>query len=394
MSCRLEQANNRNFIFCPDDRTSPADNVRAVVRARVIDEITNQPPRGELTVSSVADGLSPKVGPDGIVGLVGRPGRLHSALDVDGVDIKFSVSAERFLPRHFEETLGPIPGFPEQFQPLDLGIVSFHREPVVLKGRVIQRNGAGSIPLTGVTVSIVGIWQSFPEPSDDVEVVMSPPNIIGINPGLYAEQNAGIASVRRRNLVPVVAENKHLLFPIVKGSRNLLLSNRVNLNVGNILAIDTENEWVTEFVEITAIEPSSNENQPANVTVAVSLAYDHRDETICTRAIPQAPGLNNLFSRQGIPRESTVFLDDLQDFDAATTVEISGGAVNEFHQINRYQTESDDQPGREGFFRLPPISRLAQVRLRAERPDLGDPVDVTMSPDYRYHENHVDFVFS
>ena len=389
MSCRFEEAKNRSYKFCPDDEASPANYIRAVARAHVIDEITNQPPKGELTVTSLTNGLSPRVGRDGLVGLVGTPARIFSSLDVASVDVRFSINSSRYLPLQLGSPLGPIPGYPQEFEPIDFGIVSFHREPIILRGRVVQRDQVGSVPLAGVTVSIIGIWETLPGPHDDVETVMNPPNIIGINPGLYTSQIPAITSVRRRDLVPAVGEDKHLVLPVQRGSQTLILSNQVNLNVGDILAIDIEDKWITEFLQIFSIESSSNADQPAKVTLANPVAHYHRQETICTRTFPQAAGANNTVTRQGIPGDRIIFLDTMQDLDGAAVVEITGGVATEYHRVHRYRTESG--PG--GYFRLPPISRLAQVRLEAKRLDLGTPVEITMSPDYRHTENWIDLVF-
>jgi hypothetical protein len=60
-------------------------------------------------------------------------------------------------------------------------------------------------------------------------------------------------------------------------------------------------------------------------------------------------------------------------------VEIAGGAAaREFQRIDRYETTTDAA----GFFRLPPIARVALVRLRAQQGGFTDATPI-VTLDYR-----------
>ena len=56
--------------------------------------------------------------------------------------------------------------------------------------------------------------------------------------------------------------------------------------------------------------------------------------------------------------------------------------------MRRFSVSSDAA----GYYRLPPLSRVAQLELRAERGALI-PIQMEFRPDYRVRENRLDFTF-
>ena len=66
----------------------------------------------------------------------------------------------------------------------------------------------------------------------------------------------------------------------------------------------------------------------------------------------------------------------------------SGGVPTEYHATSYFNAVSDAQ----GFFRLPPLSRVAQCALRSHDGTHID-LDVTYSPDYSQQVSRIDFVY-
>jgi hypothetical protein len=388
MTCRPDIADGLRYTFCPDDPPRAADRWRAIVRALVRDEITQLSPDVEITVKTTAVGPWPRVASDGLVGLIGNPARLYPGLDAAMVDIPFSIEAPGFLRRELDAILGPIAGFPDAFAPADVGTVLMHRTAIVMRGRAVRVTGIAPTAQAGVAVSLAGVWSTFPPPDVVPDTVIEPPNLASLHPGFYSDRQSSVDGVHRRNLVLAVGEEKTLLLPAARGDSTVRVSDRKNLVAGNVLAFETARPDRVEYVLIAKVVGASTDDQPATVTLAYPLALGHAQGTTCVRATPQAPGADNLLTRDGIPGDRVVFAAALTGITDGVVVEASGGATPEYQTARLYAAVSDA----DGFYRLPPISRVASVKLRAQRLGLTTQEPVT-SPDYRRYENLVDVIF-
>lgn len=107
-----------------------------------------------------------------------------------------------------------------------------------------------------------------------------------------------------------------------------------------------------------------------------------------TSLLPDAFAANTL-AQDALANDQTLFLSSVFDL-ANTHGEISNGIdAPEYHAVRLYSVLSDAQ----GFFRLPPLHRIAQIEIVASRADLPTPVTVVFSPDYERAENRLDLVF-
>jgi hypothetical protein len=385
VTCRADTANGSSYVFCPDDPPLAADRLRAVVRWAAVDEITNSGPDVDYTIRTDANGLQPRISRDGLMGLVGNPARLYPGLDAATVNIAYSVAAPHYIARDLEVTLGPIVGFPAQFAPVDAGILWLHRKPFVLRGRVIQLGGLNPTPLAGVPVQLAGVWWTFPPASVDPNTVIVPANVVSLHPGLYAERVQGTAALRRRNLAPVAGQDKTLVLPATIGGVTVRVSDRIGVAVGTVLAFEPGQADRVEYLTVTGVTGASTDDQPATLTLAHPLRLDHEEGTSVQVVAPQAPAVNNLFARDGIPSERVAFLAAMNAVTAGV-VEISGGPAPEYQTVSLYSTVSDA----EGYYRLPPLSRVASVKIQATQ---APAQELVMSPDYGRYENLVDVVY-
>lgn len=386
MTCRTDLANGWTYRFCPDDLPVAADRLRAVVRWVAVDEITNDGATLDYTITTPALGLSARVGEDGVMGLVGNPARLYPGLDTTGIDIAFSLVAPGYLPRNLEATLGPVPGFPNQFQPADLGTVFLHRQPFVVRGRVVKLGALDPTPMAGVPIWLAGLWSTFPPANVDPATVIEPPNVVSLHPGLYADRQNGTDGLRRRDMTLTVGQDKTLVTPAVAGDTSVRLSDRVNVTVGTVLAFEPARADRVEYVEVTAVAGASTDDQPATVTLSHPLQMAHEQQTGCVVATPQAPAATLAISRDAVAGEEVAFLSGLGGLTAGV-VEIGGGAAAvEYQTASLYSTMSDAG----GYFRLPPLSRVASLKLHA---DQAPAQELVMSPDYGSYANLVDVVY-
>src|SRR6266699_4809709 len=179
MTRRVVIADGQLYTFSPDDDVPLADRTWAIVNARLVDEITDEPPRGDVTVEAAEAGFISRVASDGLVGLIGKPGRVFPKLAIQSYTINLTVTAEWYVARQVPVTIGPQVNFPNAFMPI-IGSLLLQRLPVIIRGRTVLTNGT---PHPGVTISVTGIWRTFPPAQ--LAVPPDPPNLVSLQPPLY-----------------------------------------------------------------------------------------------------------------------------------------------------------------------------------------------------------------
>jgi len=203
-------------------------------------------------------------------------------------------------------------------------------------------------------------------------------------------------SVRRRDVVAVPGVDKDLLTWAASGDSTVRLSDQVQLASGDVLMIDALNPDLVEYLTIATITGASSADQPASITLTYPLAYEHKPNVVVRKVTLQVAGADNAFARDAISGDSCVFLasmSNLSTMSATNTqnvVEIIGGSPAEYHSLSLFSLQSDAL----GYFQLPPLSRVAQVDIQADRGG-GMPSRVTSSItlDYSGDENQVDILF-
>jgi hypothetical protein len=362
----------------------------AVVQARALDELSGEPPRVPVRITSPVAGLTSRNGPGGLVGLLGCPIGHFPALDAQDYTIPFTLQAEGYLPLDVEATLSQLPDFPDDFVPARLGDLPLHREPVLIGGSVLRRVNGRPVPVAGATVEITEIWPTLPPP--DGSVPPQSPALVALRPPLHSSRTVGAGPaggrLRRREMVPVPGEDKNLLDEAPAGALRLRCSDRVGLATGAILLVDGDPS-IEELVEIDSLNATAPAELPAEVRLTHPLAYRHRAGTRVRRVSPQAPSTFRQFTRDAIAGDGCVFLSSLAGLLGSAVVEVSGGgAPAEFRWMNRFVATSDA----EGRYAFPPLSRVAQITVEASAGgDTTDPHEFV--PDYTRRENRLDVVF-
>lgn len=391
MSCRRETAAARVYRFCPEDPPPAAtDRERALLRARLIDEITLEPVTVDVTATTTTRGVTARSAPFGRIGLVGRPARLYPDLDVASVPLDLRVDVPGYLPLDASATLGPVLGFPDAFLPRDLGDLALHRLATVLRGRTLRRSSLVPTAVAGADVRVLGFWPTFPPPSVSPAAVMQAPNLVALAPGFYTSRASGATTVRRRGVTPVPGRDKRLLAPAPSGTRRLRLTDRDAIAVGTVLIVHADGPGRREWIPVAHVETSSAPDQPAWATLEHPLAYTQRVGVLCQVGALQPPGPVATLSRSAVPGDETAFLSGLASLVSGDVVEIDDVvSPPEFHEVRLYEALSDA----DGYFRLPPISRVAMVLVRALRAGLVSPSDARVAPEYRVRENRLTVLF-
>lgn len=390
MSCRIEHVGRLDYRYCPDHIPVAADRVRALVSARLVDELTGEPLDVDIELSTSQQGLHPRIARGGLIGLVGRPGRLFPALDLNPVVVNMRAAAPRYLAMSLGGALGPIAGYPEQFVRLELGDIGMHRASAVLRGRTLRRASLTPTVVAGASVEVVGYWSQFPPADVDPNSVMEAPDLLALSPPLYASRAAAVTQLRRRDVSVVPGQEKRLLLPASSGETRLRLSDRIGLSAGGLLVIDGSDPVRVERIVIAAVDSASAPDQPVWVTLIHPLAYTHFEGVACQPANLLPPGTSNGLIRAAIPGDETVFLNGMAGLTPGIAVELDdGGGTPEYHRAEFYRAVSDAA----GYFHLPPLARVAMVTLHAQRLGLTSPPDDRFTPDYRLAENRLTVMF-
>jgi len=380
-------ANDLLYTISPETDAPAGQRIWALLQARLLDEMTGQPPLGAISIESSLPGLNARVAPGGIVGFAGVPLHAFPQLAAQGYTVPVVIQAQRYITVLLNAPVAQILTFPNTFAPTDLGVLQMHRLPTVLTGRVVLNTGIDVTPLAGATVTLTGLWRT--PPPANLNVPPDPPDVVALKPALYFGRSAAGAQLIGQDFQGVAGPDKQLLQDANANQVLLRLSDRKQIANGDILAIDPDNPERSEYIPIQSIAGASTDDQPATVTLSYPLQSTHRRGVIVHKVQFQQVGIATPLAVDAIAGDTCVFLNAVNNLGAANLVVVQGGGgPTEYHAVSRFNSTSDAQ----GFFRLPPISRIAQCGLRAHHgahPDL----DVKFSPDYSNEICRLDFVY-
>jgi hypothetical protein len=376
------------YTVAPDVDIPLGQRNWALVEARVIDELTGLPPVADLAVASSNLGVVPRVAGAGIVGLAGIPVTAFSQLAAINYSADLSISADRYIPVDLAVNIASIPSFPALFNTTDIGQVNLHRAGTVINGRVAVSSGVTSAPAAGAAVTVTGIWRTAPPAN--VAVPPSPPNIVSLMPSLYFARAAAGTSLKVQAITQVVGADKQLLLNAPQATSLLQLSDCLGLAVNDVLAVDPDDPFRTEYMTIQKIFAASTPDQPAKIQLTYPLQATHRYNAPVRKANLGAAGASTPLGADAIVGDVCAFVGNVATLKPAAFVTVSDGAnPDEYHAASYFDTTTDAQ----GFYALPPLSRVAQLNLEANIGAVPPPITVTFFPDYPQETNKVDVTF-
>ncbi len=390
MSRRAIQLQDRTVLFSPDEPVPLASRVQAIVKLQVTDELTGTSPDGEVRLQVKERNITWRMSSGGVGGLVGIPQQVFPALRTTDSAVRFTVHAAGYESRDHGATISRNLSFPNAFTSVQVNL-ALHRKPIVLTGRTTRLINGATAPMASVQVKVIGIWRT--PPSANVVVAPDPPNIVSLQPPLYADRATSSQFLRRQDLVPVFGNDKTLTEDCFPGTNLLRLSDRLGLAAGNILQIDTEHSDLAEFVAIKTVPTTAPANQITAITLEYPPIFAHRRGSIIRPVTPQLPGANQQFAVDAFSGDTCVFLNSVAGLTGAQEVNISDLlGPDEYHKMMQFSVVSDA----DGYYRLPPLSRVAQLELHAEKVIGAQTFKTTtvLQPDYRQRENRLDFLLT
>ena len=387
MSRRIVQVDGRRILFSPDDPPPLAHRWQALVKLCMVDEMTSAVIPGDLNIQVDDQEMIPVISSDGFGGLVGIPIRSFPKLGTQDYFIDLVISARGYVSRPLTVKIDQDLNFPASFTPADhsippLGPVELQREPIVISGRTVRFVAGASAPVSGAAVTITEI-QRTPDGA------ATPPNLLAISPPFYEDRAATTQFVRRRD-VTVVGSSKTLLDDVLEGENPVRLSDRLGLTVGDLIQIDASDPELAEVIAIAGLDAAIPADQPAPITLDYPVSRRHGRGALVSQLNPLAPGGQQQITVAANSGDTCVFLDGLAGLAGASEVEVVGPPKSEYHQVSSFSVVSDAS----GYFRLPPLTRVAQLKIHAERL-IGAQLFATtvpFGPDFQQYENRVDLV--
>lgn len=328
--------------------------------------------------------MTPRMTADGFGGVVGIPRQTFPNIAGQDYDVNLTLSAPGFVSRKEVVTVKKLLTPFSDFVPGNLE-VELHREPTIISGRTIRFVNE-STPVGGATINFTEMWRV----PVDLSGPFALPDLVALQPPLYSER-AATETLRSRNLSPIIGSEKTLVAALLPGASQILLSDRVGLVAGDILLIDQLQPDLSEFIPIKTVPVTSPADQPTLIELEHKLAHGHRNESVVVQVNPGLSGLPQQLTLPGSIGDTCVFLNGLAGLAGASEIEISGpGGPVEYHKVMTFNVVSDAN----GYFRLPPLNRVAQFRVHAER-TIGAQLfeaNVLFRPDYGQRENRLDLL--
>jgi hypothetical protein len=387
MALATYSANGITYTVALDDDLPAGSLPRAVITVLLMDELTGIAPTGDIQIDSTFAGLTPRTELGGLAGLAGIPTRALPLLGLTTYHVPVQIRAAGYLDVSIIVTILQTPGFPGVFNAPPMQTISLHRRPTTLYGRAVVSSSSGITPVGGATVSMTGLWRTIPPAN--VIVPPDPPNVVSLNPPLYVDRPAAGTQVAGTDFLGAPGPDKQLLADAPAGQSVVRLSDCLLLVASDVLAIDSGDPEVTEFIEVQSILKSGADNLPATITLAYPLTYTHSRNVVAHKVSFQPPGPPTPLGQDAIAGDCCTFLTTPANLGAAPFVQVQGGpSPIEYHQVSRFTVTCNAL----GFFRLPPLSRVVQCKLKAQdgvHPD----IELTVCPDYSPEGTRVDFVF-
>ncbi len=388
MALEVFTANDIDYTVSPEPAVPDGMKNWAVVQALLVDEITGQGPARNVTLQTTFSGVSPRVAPGGKIGFAAIPLRAFPLLRLKSYPMQFSINADGYVPLLRNETMPSSLTFPGVFTPLDLGAINLHRLPTMIAGRVAVNTGIAQQAIAGATVTLTGVWRT-PPPATMV-VPPGPPDLVSLQPEMYFNRPVAGTQIQGLKFLGAPGPDKQLLQDASASQSLLKLSDRVLIGAGDILAIDTQDAARTEYVTIKSLAGSTTDDLPVSITLESPLRAMHRQGATVHKVQFQNVGAITQLTSDAIAGDVCAFVNGVGSLGAAPFLSIqTGGAPVEYHAVSYFNAVSDAQ----GFFRWPPISRVAQCGIHIHDGVHTD-LDVTYSPDYSQEVSRIDFVYS
>lgn len=327
--------------------------------ARFVDETSGLPVPGPVRLKTSRSELRPVSGRDGFAGLVAVPTSVYPDLVATPVPIDIEAEADGFRPLTLSDTLTAAPDHPAGFEPAGPAApVPMQPVAVGLAGRVTRETMTGPVAVPAADVTVTGTW--FTQPPLGMVQPILPAELAEIRPALAEEAITG-TTVRRIGVAPTGTATT-LRNSAPAGALDLVLENRGGLLAGHLLELSPGDDARAEMVRIASSAPLPPSPFGGVVTLVHPLGHAHVAGSVVARRTVAGAGPPRALARDGLPGSRTLFLDNDGGLFTTGWLRVGTGASAQIRRARPYATQTDA----EGYFRLPPIHRVARVFLEVD----------------------------
>jgi hypothetical protein len=295
------------------------------------------------------------------------------------------------------------PVFPDAFVPAPPARVALRRPPVRLLGRVVRRNTATNVsaPIANAAIQVTDFWRTRARLMlDPAHGSMTDPTpaarqfAVSVAPGALAARAAG--GVVGAITLPV-GDERRLERPVSAGDgrvevdRRQLLAPSPALFASRLLRLDPDEPELAEYQTIDTIDPVGGVDEPAELVLELPLRRAHAEGTRVARIDAPAPlpATPRVLRDAAGPGDRCLFLDALTGLGGPGALRLAGGgAPDEFQSFTPLAARSDAR----GYFRLPPVQRVARLTLRVDD-GAGHVQTLEVDPGYGEAEHRLDVVY-
>jgi hypothetical protein len=404
-----------------DDRPLPELGWWAVLRTRVVDEITEAPPNVPMRVATDTAACRPRMAPDGVCGLVARPRDASTALTVPGA-LRATVHVDGYLPQVLDGAIDrarrqlpagasagvtslvvapadtaarpqfrpgrgvmvqrAVPTDPEQFTlqadpavapPLYQVPLVDAVQPALIRGRALRQLAPGSapVPAPGARIGIRGVWWT----QGEVAANSTPPHttrLVSFAAPLAFEQATGTTLERAALTGDGVARRCVSRVSAQAPAIEVHPWNGLNPAGGDVLRLEAARHLERELVVTAGFDASVNPAAPARVRLRTPLAFDHAAITP-VELMAVVPALLGTLEREAVAGDRVLFATTLAGVTTDDVLRIGGAATDAELRFVRCLPTYDGVAfshlvalATDGSFELPPIARVAQVQFFVE----------------------------
>jgi hypothetical protein len=354
---------------------------QAIVLLQAVDELTGHPVQAPVSVTTSNPALSGGWAESGVAGLVGMPAQAMPALDSQPYVLDVTVTVAGYLPWTGTVNVASQVGFPATFTGIDLGSVAMRRQPVTIEVTALSldaQNRPQTLP--GADIRITQVWRHVA----DIGGAGVAASMIGVPLGLSQSCPAG-AALDSVSLFPAAGPVRRLARGTAPGDVVMDVDRLGGLVAGDLIGLDLGDLDRREYLPLSAVVGSTDPDSPTSVESATPVRVAHATSATVSRvpAPPAAPPDATL-TEPAQSGDTTLFVDTVAQFATVEVLRVSDASISdEYVDAHLYDGVSDPT----GFLRMPPISRVAAIKLTATKGPLA--ATVLFTPDYLSPTNSV-----
>jgi hypothetical protein len=380
MTHRLVTSDAVDYDFAPDATPPSERRTWAVGVARLVDDVTEAPVGVPVRARTDTRGVFVRVGADGVVVLAARPGVRFPSRPGPRPRVRVEAFADGYLPVSIDFVVPDPVGFTT---PAPI-VLAARRVPVVLRGRVVRR-GTGA-PVAGASITLADYWRTQRDVRNRPLVGPVPVGAMTVNPagnrvfavpladGVALARSAG-ATAGAVNLVAAPGDDKQLTRAAESGASTIALSNRRNVAASDLVRLDGDDGERAETRAVSQLLGVGGPDDPVTLRLEPPLARAHAPLARVERIPAPAGPLSLALRADAAPGDRVLFVDALPATATAALRIANAGSPDEYHACAAYGAVADG----DGRFRLPPLHRMAEVRLDVSG---MQPTSFFVAPEY------------